>query len=139
MLDAVKVKDSLKTDILKMSMASLKNAEIEKGEELDGKEQENILRKEAKKLKDAAEEYEKGGREDLAEKEKSQLEILEGYLPKLMDESEIRAFVEEKAKELDAQGPQDMGKIMGVVMKELQGKADGGDVNKIVKEVLNEI
>lgn len=139
MIDAVKAKDILKIDILKMALASLKNAEIEKGESLDEKTQENILRKEAKKLKDAYEEYKQAGRDDLAEKEKAQLEILEVYLPKLMDESEVRSFVEKKAKELDAQGPRDMGKVMGVVMKELQGKADGGVVNNIVKDVLNEI
>ena len=139
MIDAVKAKDTLKIDILKMVLASLKNSEIEKGEQLDEKAQENILRKEAKKLKDAYEEYKQAGRDDLAEKEKAQLEILEAYLPKLMDESEIRNFVEKKAKELGAQGPRDMGKVMGVVMKELQGKADGGVVNNIVKDVLNEI
>ncbi len=139
MIAAVKAKDTLKIDILKMALASLKNAEIEKDRELDEKEQENILRKEAKKLKDAYEEYKQAGRDDLAEKEEAQLEILEAYLPKLMDESEVKEFVQKKAKELKAEGPRDMGKVMGAVMKELQGKADGGVVNNIVKEVLNEI
>ncbi len=139
MIEAVKAKDTSKVDILKMALASLKNAQIEKGEDLDEKSQENIIRKEAKKLKDAYEEYQQAGRDDLAEKEKVQLGILEAYLPKLMDESEIRDFVEKKAKELGAQGPRDIGKVMGVVMKELQGKADGGLVNNIVKDVLNEI
>ncbi len=139
MIAAVKAKDTLKVDILKMALASLKNSEIEKGEDLDEKEQENILRKEAKKLKDAYEEYKQAGRDDLAEKEEAQLEILEAYLSKLMDESEVREFVEKKVKELGVQGPKDMGKVMGAVMKELQGKADGGVVNNIVKEVLNEI
>jgi uncharacterized protein len=139
MIDAVKAKDSLKVDILKMVIASLKNAEIEKGEALDEKEQESILRREAKKLKDAFVEYREGGREDLAQREKAQLQILEEYLPKLMDESEVREFVQKKAKELEAEGPRDIGKVMGVVMKELQGKADGGMVNNIVKDVLNEI
>ncbi len=139
MIDAVKAKDVSRIDILKMALASLKNAEIEKGELLEQKEQESVLRKETKKLKDAYEEYTKAGREDLAEKEKTQLEILQAYLPKLMDESEIREIVEKTAKELNAEGPRDMGKVIGAVMKKLQGKADGGVVNNIVKDVLNEV
>lgn len=139
MLDAVKAKDVVKVDILKMALASLKNAEIEKGDSLDEKTQENILRKEVKKLKDAFEEYSKASRDDLAKKEKQQLEILEAYLPELMSEDEVREFVKKKVEELGVQGPGDMGKVMGVVMKELQGKADGGMVNNIVKDVLNEV
>ena len=139
MLDAVKAKDVVKIDILKMALASLKNAEIEKGESLDEKTQENILRKEVKKLKDAFEEYSKASRDDLAQKEKQQLEILEAYLAELMSEDEVREFVKKKVEELGVQGPGDMGKVMGVVMKELQGKADGGMVNNIVKDVLNEV
>lgn len=139
MLDAVKAKDVVKIDILKMVLASLKNAQIEKGEELDENEQESILRKEAKKLKDAYQEYVEADRKDLAQKEKDQLNILEEYLPKLMSDSEIKDFVIKKVEELDAQGPKDIGKVMGAVMKELQGKADGTLVNNIVKEVLNEV
>ena len=139
MISAVKAKDSVKVEILKMVLASLKNAEIEAEKELDEKTQEQVVQKEVKKLKDAFEQYTQAGRDDLAQKEKTQLEILEVYLPKQMEESEVRAFVEQKAKELGAESIRDMGKVMGVVMKELSGKADGGMVNNIVKEVLNEI
>lgn len=139
MISAVKARESVKVEILKMTLASLKNAEIEKEKELDEKEQKQIVRKETKKLKDAFEQYVQGGRDDLAQKEKEQLEILEEYLPKQMDESEIREFIEKKAKEVGAESMKDMGKLMGVVMKELQGKADGGVVNNLVKDVLNEI
>ncbi len=139
MLDGVKQKDSVRVDILKMVLASFKNAEIEKGESLDDKSQEAILRKEVKKLKDAFEQYTQAGRSDLAEKEKAQLDILEAYLPELMSEDEVRDFVKKKASELGVESMRDMGKLMGVVMKELQGKADGGVVNNIVREVLNEV
>ncbi len=139
MISAVKAKESVKVEILKMVLASLKNAEIESEKELDEKAQEQIVRKETKKLKDAFEQYTQGGRDDLAEKEKQQLEILEEYLPKQMQEAEIKEFIGKKAKELGVESMKDMGKLMGVVMKELQGKADGGMVNKLVKEVLNEI
>jgi uncharacterized protein len=139
MLDGVKQKDSVRVDILKMVLASFKNAEIEKGESLDEKSQEAILRKEVKKLKDAFEQYTQAGRSDLAQKEKAQLDILEAYLPELMSEDEVREFVKKKASELGVESIRDMGKLMGVVMKELQGKADGGVVNNIVREVLNEV
>jgi len=139
MLDGVKQKDSVRVDILKMVLASFKNAEIEKGESLDDKSQEAILRKEVKKLKDAFEQYTQAGRSDLAQKEKAQLDILEAYLPELMSEDEVREFVKKKASELGVESMRDMGKLMGVVMKELHGKADGGVVNNIVREVLNEV
>ncbi len=139
MFASLKEKDSIKVEILKMVLASFKNAEIENGKELDASTQEQIVAKEVKKLKDAFEQYSQGGREDLAQKEKAQLDILLVYLPKQMEESEVRAFVEQKAKELGAESIRDMGKVMGVVMKELQGKADGGMVNNLVKDVLNEI
>ena len=139
MLIALKEKNSVKVEIFKMVLASLKNAEIENGKELDANSQEQIVRKEVKKLRDAFEQFTENGREDLAKKEKEQLDILEIYLPKQMDEAEVRLFVEEKAKELGAESMRDIGKVMGVVMKELQGKADGGMVNNIVKDVLNEI
>ena len=139
MISALKARETVKVEILKMVLASLKNVEIENEKELDEKTQEQVVRKETKKLKDAFEQYTQGGRDDLAQKEKEQLEILEEYLPKQMEESEIRAFIEQKAKELGAESTKDMGKVMGVVMKELQGKADGGVVNNLVKDVLNEI
>ncbi len=139
MLDAVKAKEVEKVDILKMTLASLKNFEIEKGEELSSEKQEEVVRKEVKKLKDAIEEYEIAGRRDLVEKEKNQLEVLEEYLPKLMEEDEVREVVKKKVSEMDAQGPKDMGKVMGAVMQELKGKADGTLVNNVVKEVLNEV
>jgi uncharacterized protein len=137
-LEAVKEGEDDRVDILKIAIASLKNAEIEKGEELDDNEQEQILRKEVKKLKDAYEQYVDCDRQDLAEREKRQMNILESYLPKFMEEEEVREIVQKKIEELGADSSKDMGRVMGAVMKELSGKADGGTVNKIVKEVLNE-
>ncbi len=139
MLEAVKAKEVEKVNILKMTLASLKNLEVEKEEKLTPEKEEEVVRKEVKKLKDAIEEYEVAGRRDLVEKEKNQLSVLEEYLPKLMEEDEVREVVKKKVSEMDAQGPKDMGKVMGAVMQELKGKADGTLVNNVVKEVLNEI
>ena len=138
MLEATKSGESQKVEILKLSKSSFKNAEIEKGSELDSDEEEQILWKEEKKLKDAYEQYVKGGREDLAQKEKKQLEVIQKYLPELMSEEEIRDVVEQKVSELEVDSVREMGKVMGAVMKELSDKADGTVVNNIVKEVLNE-
>ncbi len=138
MISAMKEKNSERVEILKMSLASFKNAQIQKEKDLDEKEQEQILRKEVKKLKDAYEQYIQGGREDLAEKEKKQIEILEEYLPKLMTEDEIVDVVKAKKEELGIDSKKDMGKLIGVVMKELSGKADGSVVKSVVEETLNE-
>ncbi len=137
-LRAVREEDDERIDVLKIAIASLKNAEVEKGKELDEKEEEQILRKEVKKLKEAHEQFVSAGRDDLANREKRQLDMLEAYLPKLMEEKEVRKFVKKKVKQLGANSPKNIGKVMGTVMQELSGKADGGMVKKIVKEVLNE-
>lgn len=125
------------SQILKMALASIKNEEIKKGEPLEDAEVEKILRTEVKKIKDSIEQYEKMGREDLKEEEEKQLEVLEKYLPKLMSEDEVRKVVEAKASELGITSVSDMGRLMGAVMKDLNGKADGAVVRQIVQEILS--
>lgn len=137
MFQASKDGDVNKSDILKMALASIKNAQIEVEKELSDTDIEKILRKEVKKVKDSIEQFEKMGREDLLSKEKSQLEVLESYLPELMGEDEVRKVVEKKIDELGAKDMKDMGKVMGVVMKELDGKTDGNTVKNIVQELLS--
>ena len=137
MFQASKDGDVNKSDILKMALASIKNAQIEVEEELSDTDIEKILRKEVKKVKDSIEQFEKMGREDLLSKEKSQLEVLESYLPELMGEDEVRKVVEKKIDELGAKDMKDMSKVMGVVMKELDGKTDGNTVKNIVQELLS--
>lgn len=125
-----------KSDILKMALASIKNAEIEKGDSLDDSEIEKILRKEVKKIKDSIEQFEKMGREDLLEREKAQLEVLQSYIPELMSEEDVRTFVKGKIQELNVQDKRDMGRLMGAVMKEIGSKADGGIVKSVVDSLL---
>lgn len=137
MFEASKNGDSLRSDILKIAMASVKNEEVKKGEALEDAEVEKILRTEVKKIKDSIEQYEGMGRNDLAEEEKKQLEVLGKYLPELMPEDEIKKIVEAKASEMSITSMSDMGKLMGIVMKDLNGKADGAVVRQIVQEVLS--
>lgn len=119
--------------LLRMIKSSIKNSEISKGHELEDNEVLAVLEKEAKQRKDSISQFEAGGRSDLAEKEKSELVIIESYLPEKMSEEEITEIVKKKISELEGQ---DFGKIMGACMGELKGKADGALVQKIVKEVM---
>jgi uncharacterized protein len=136
MLTALKSGNKERSQTLKMLVATLKNAQIESKEELKEKEVEKIIRKEAKKIEDSIEQYQKMGRDDLVKKEKQDLEIIEDYLPELMGNEEIEKVVEKKIEELNATDMRDMGKVMGAVMKEVDGKADGNAVKNIVQSML---
>ncbi len=136
MKEAMKSKDRIRLSTIRMINSLIKNAEIEKRGELTDNEIINLLQKYAKQRKEAIEMYEKGGRQDLVEKEKAELQIVESYLPPQMSEEEIRAVVEEAIKETEASSPKDIGKVMKAVMPKVKGRADGSLVNKIVKELL---
>ena len=90
-----------------------------------------------KQRKDSIEQFTKGGRDDLASKEKDQLEVIKQYLPEQLSEDKIREIVEAAVKSTQASSMQDMGKVMGAIKSELQGKADMGLVSQIVKSSLS--
>jgi uncharacterized protein YqeY len=138
MLDAIKSGQKETSQTLKMAISSIKNAQIEAKEELKDSDVVKILRKEAKKIEDSIEQYKEMGREDLLEKEQRDLSIIKKYLPELMSEKDITKVVEEKIEQLKATDMRDMGKVMGSVMKELEGKADGNSVKNIVQSKLEE-
>jgi len=124
------------SDILKMALAAIKNAEIDSEKELTDEDVEKILRKEARKVTDAIDQYTKMGREDLLAKEKAQLEILDKYLPQLLTEEEVRVVVKNKIIELGITEMKDMGRLMGAVMAEIGSLTDGNTVKSIVSELL---
>ena len=124
------------SDILKMALASIKNAQIAQESEMSAQDEERILRKEVKKIEDSVAQFTLMEREDLVEKEKSQLEILQKYLPELMSEEDIKTIINNKIKELNISSMSDMGKLMGAVMKETAGKADGNTVKNLVTQIL---
>jgi len=124
------------SDILKMALAAIKNAEIDFEKELTDEDVEKILRKEARKVTDAIDQYTKMGREDLLAKEKAQLEILDKYLPQLLTEEEVRVVVKNKIIELGITEMKDMGRLMGAVMAEIGTLTDGNTVKNIVSELL---
>ncbi|MEX0780056.1 MAG: GatB/YqeY domain-containing protein [Balneolales bacterium] len=138
---AMRNKDSVKLNVLRSLKAAILQKEISerKGGEgaLTDEQVISVIMKSAKQRKESIDQYEKYDRKDLAEKEKEELVIIESYLPKMLSEDEIRDVVQTVIEETGASSPQEMGKVMGKVMPQLKGKADGALINKIVKEQLN--
>lgn len=132
-----KDKDSLRA--LRAIKSQILLAETEKGSggELSADTEMKLLTKAAKQRKDSIEIFEKQNRDDLAATEKSELEIIERYLPKQLSEDEVAAVVKSVIQEVEAAGPQDMGKVMGTATKKLAGKADGKLISTLAKKLLS--
>ena len=109
-------------------------AELDKLSELVDEEVINVILGEIKKRKESIAQYEKYGREDSAKKETAELEILKKYVPEEMPEGELRSIIKKKITEIDGATMKDFGKIMGLVMAEVKGRAEGGAVKKIIEE-----
>lgn len=122
---------------LRNIIGKIKAAQIDKGETLTNEESLKILKTAAKQLKESIDQYQKGGRDDLAEKEAFELTLLEKYLPEQLSEEQIRQTVKNIVKNTGSGSMQDMGKVMGATMQELAGSADGKIVQKIVQEELS--
>ncbi|WP_340103953.1 GatB/YqeY domain-containing protein [Rhodohalobacter sp. 8-1] len=131
--DRLRVLRSLKAKILEKEISERKGGESE----LSDEQVIEVLMKAAKQRKESIDQFEEGGRDDLVEKEKEELEIIEEFLPEMMDEDEVRAEVQTQIEKLGASGMQDMGKVMGVMMGKLKGKAEGSMVSRVVKEELS--
>ncbi len=129
-------RDEVKVSTLRLLLSEIKNAQISKGSELGEEEIIAVIMREAKKRKEAAVGFRSGGREEQAVKEEAELKILEGYLPAQISDKELTALVEQVITEVGAVSLADMGKVMGVVMSKVGGKADGGRVSNLVKEKL---
>jgi uncharacterized protein YqeY len=124
-------KNELVLSVLRMVKSAVINTEIEKGQELDDEEMLLVLEKQAKQRKDSIAQFEAGERKDLAEREKNELQIINTFLPDKMADDDIRKIVKEV---IVGNKEADFGKIMGLAMSELKGKADGSTVQRIVKE-----
>lgn len=132
---AFKNKDEVAKASLSNLKAALKNVEIEKKSKLEDSDVLAVIAKKVKQHKDSITEFVKGNRTDLVETETRQMEVLQKYLPKQMDESEVRGLVQSVIKETSAQ-PSDFGKVMKLVLAKANGQTDGSVVSKIVKEEL---
>nr|WP_268830955.1 GatB/YqeY domain-containing protein [Tetragenococcus halophilus] len=135
---AMKGKDKKSLQVIRMLKASLQNEKINLGRDLTDEEELAIISREMKQRRDSLAEFEKVGRDDLAEKTKSEIAIVERYLPAQLTEDEIFQIVSQAIEQTGASSPKEFGKVMGVVMPKVKGKADGNQVNAIVKELLNQ-
>ena len=136
MKTAMRAKEREKLTTIRMIKASIQNEEIKKGEELNDEEILTILSREKKQRLESYAEFEKAGREDLTEKLEAELEIVNQYLPEQLSDEEVRSVVKETIEEVGAESMQDMGSVMSNVMPKLQGRADGSQVNAMVRELL---
>ncbi len=130
--DAMKASDKLKITALRNLVAKIKAKEIEKGESLDENEILKVCLSASKQVKESIKQFKDANRTDLVENELLELKVIEGYLPKQLSEEEILKKIKEKISNSDASSPSDMGKIMGPLMKELSGLADGKIVQKLL-------
>ncbi len=137
---AMKAKDEVRLLVLRGLTAAFVNELVNlkrmPQDALTDEEAMVVINRAAKQRKDSIEQFEKGGRQDLAGNEKAELEIIAEFLPTLMSEEEVKKFVLAKKEEMGVTGKEQLGKFMGAVMSGLKGKADGSVVKKIVEEVL---
>ncbi len=135
--NAMKRGDDAAKRALRSVKAAITRAEKDKGNRpLTDEEIIAVLRKQAKQRQDSIEAYRNAGREDLVAEEAAELAVIETYLPQLMSEEEIRELAQKVIEELGATSPRDMGKVMGRLMPQLKGKADGRLVNQVVRNLL---
>ena len=133
---AMKTREELKLSALRMLKAAIGNAEIAKKKTLVDEDIISLLQTAVKQRKDSAEQFGAGNRPELAEKEKAEIKILEAYLPAQLGEQEVRELVAKAVADTGAAGAKDIGKVMGKLMPLVKGRADGGLVNRLVREIL---
>ena len=134
---AMRAKDQLRLDTLRMAKAALMNREVEKKRGLDDAESQQVVTSMIKQRRDSVEQFRNGGRPELAAKEEAEIAILEAYLPPPMDAAELEGLVREAIAEAGASSPKDMGRVMKAVMVKLAGRtADGKIVSELVKKQL---
>jgi len=133
---ALKAGDALRLSVIRLLRSELRNMEIAKGAPLTDDEIIQGVVREAKRRREAIEQFQKAGRADLVEKETAELKVLSQYLPEQLDEAEIVGIAQEVISELQATSKADKGKIMGALMQRVRGRADGRLVNQIVDRLL---
>lgn len=136
LIEAQKQKDELKVSALRFLIAGLHNAKIAKLEELSDEEVLLEIGKEAKRHKESIEAFERGGREDLVQKEAAELAILQKYLPQPLSDEELEKMVDEAISAIGASSSADLGRVMSAVLSSARARADGGKVAEMVKRKL---
>ena len=135
--DAMFKKDKERINALRNIIAKVKMKEIQKNKELTNEEIQKVLQSMAKQLKDSINQYSDGGRLDLADNESKELDILSEFLPEAMSQEEINSIINDVISELNASSIKDLGRVMGLAIAKIQGRADGSVISKLVKERLS--
>ena len=135
--EAMRAKDDVRKRTIRMALAAIKNAEIDRQTELDEADILVILQKEVKSRYETIEGAEKARRDDLIAEANQEIDILEVYLPQAISPAELEAIVTETISDIKATSMKDMGKVMQAVMPKVRGRADGKDVNQIVRKLLS--
>ena len=136
MKSAMRAKDSEKLATIRLINAAIKQREVDERIELGDDQVLSVIEKMIKQRKDSITQFEAGGRQDLADKEKSEINVLAAYMPAQMSEAEVQAEVAAAVTQAGASGPQDMGKVMAVLKPKLAGRADMTAVSALVKAAL---
>jgi uncharacterized protein YqeY len=136
--DAMRARDKVRSGTLRMALTAVTNAEVagDEARELDDDEVLKVLAKEAKKRKEAADAYTDAGRPELAAAENAELAVLEGYLPAQLDDADLLDIVERAVVTSGASSMREMGQVMKIAQAEVAGRADGGRVAAVVRQVL---
>ena len=133
---AMRNRDTLRVSTLRLMRAGVQNEEIARGKVLDDGAVLEVLSRQAKQREDSIDQFRKGNRLDLVEKEEAELEVVKAYLPQQLSTEEIETLAKQAVQEVGAHGPTDRGKVMGRLMPQVRGRADGAVVNAVVSRLL---
>lgn len=135
---ALKERDRLRTDTLRMLKNELKNRQLEEGEELKEKQEIEVISSYARKCRESISEFRKGGRDDLLSRAEDELEVVMEYMPEQLDEKRIEEEIKKAIEQTGASSPRDLGKIMGIIMGKFKGRVNGSEVKQIALDLLEE-
>lgn len=134
--DAMRAKDKIRLGTIRMALAEIKQKEIDGKVELQDAEVLAVLTKMVKQRKDSLQQFEAAGREDLAERERTEMEVIHSFLPQALSTEELDKLIADAMQDTGAAGMQDMGKVMGWLKPKVQGRADMGELSKAIKAKL---
>lgn len=135
--EAMKEKDKIKLNTVRMIKAALMNEKIKLGHELNADEELTVLNREKKQREESIEDFTKANRKDLVDTTKKELAVVENYLPKQLSKDELNKIVVDTIKEVDATGKSDFGKVMKTLMPKIKGRADGKEASTLVRNHLD--
>ena len=134
--ESMRARDQLRTDTLRLTLTALRAAEKELGRPLSDDEELQVLQRERKRRAEAADAFRAAGREEQAEKEEDELDVIEEFMPEPLEEEEIERIVDDAIAETGATSLRDLGRVMADVMPQVAGRADGSEVSQLVREKL---